>query len=73
MIYQRRKHYINLFVWPSAANSLHDHSHSENGYHVIGWTKSGMNYVAVSELGEGELQDFVRMIQDQTIDARPGE
>jgi len=72
IIYQRRKHYINLFIWPSNAGSLHG-IYNQNGYHAVCWTKSGMNYVAVSELGEQELKDFVKMIQDQTIDSRPGE
>jgi anti-sigma factor RsiW len=48
-------------------------TYNQNGYHVFCWTKSGMNYVAVSELGEQELKNFVAMIQDQTIDSRPGE
>ena len=73
IIYQRRKHYINLFIWPSDTGSLHDRLYNQNGYHVLGWTKSGMNYLAVSELGEKELREFVQMIQDQTVDSRPGE
>jgi anti-sigma factor RsiW len=73
IIYQRRKHYINLFIWPSGTETLHGRLYEQNGYHVLGWTKSGMNYLAVSELGEKELREFVEMIQDQTIDSRPGE
>jgi anti-sigma factor RsiW len=73
IIYQRRKHYINLFIWPTGAETLHGRLYSENGYHALGWTKGGMNYCAVSELGEKELRDFVQMIQDQTIDSRPSE
>jgi anti-sigma factor RsiW len=73
IVYQRRKHYINLFIWPADTDSLHGQLYNENGYHALGWTKSGMNYLAVSELGEKELRDFVGMIQDQTIDSRPGE
>jgi anti-sigma factor RsiW len=73
IIYQRRKHYINLFVWPAASQPLRDATYQRDGYHVLSWTKSNMNYVAVSELGEKELQDFVQMIQEQTVDSRPGE
>jgi anti-sigma factor RsiW len=73
IIYQRRKHFINLFIWPSDTGSLHGRLYNQNGYHVLGWTKSGMNYLAVSELGEKELREFVQMIQDQTVDSRPGE
>jgi anti-sigma factor RsiW len=71
IIYQRRKHYINLFIWPSDTDSLPGRLFSQNGYHALGWTKSGMNYLAVSELGEKELRDFVQMIQDQTANSRP--
>jgi len=73
IIYQRRKHFINLFIWPSGSDPLHDRLSNQDGYHVIGWSKSGMNYLAVSELGEKELRDFVQMIQEQTVDSRPGE
>lgn len=73
IIYQRRKHYINLFIWPSAMKSLHGQLYNQDGYHVLGWTKSDMNYLAVSELGEKELREFAQMIQDQTLDSRPGE
>ena len=73
IIYQRRKHYINLFIWPSDTESLYGHLYNQNGYHALGWTKSGMNYLAVSELGEKEFRDFVQLIQDQTAETRPGE
>ena len=73
LIYQRRKHYINLFIWPSSTDALHGSFYNKDGYHALGWTKSGMNYLAVSELGEKELREFVGMIQDQTIESRPGE
>jgi anti-sigma factor RsiW len=73
IIYQRRKHYINLFIWPSDSGGLHERLYEQNGYHVTGWTRSGMNYLAVSELGEQEFQDFVKLIQAQTVDSRPGE
>jgi anti-sigma factor RsiW len=73
IIYQRRKHYINLFIWPAANHLLRDATFDEDGYHVLFWAKSGMNYLAVSELGEKELRDFTQMIQAQTADSRPGE
>ena len=67
LIYQRRKHYINLFIWPSTGPSLPGSLFTRNGYHALGWTRSGMNYMAVSELGEQEFSDFVKMIQDKTV------
>jgi anti-sigma factor RsiW len=73
IIYQRRKHYINLFIWPSDTEAPPRNIHVENGYRVLGWTKAGMNFLAVSDLGEKEFRDFVKMIQDQTVETRPGE
>jgi len=73
LVYQRRKHYINLFIWPSDGPSLPGKLYVRNGYHALGWTRSGMNYMAVSELGAQEFVDFVKMIQDKTVETRPGE
>ena len=61
-----------LHLARGSADALHTSLYNKDGYHALGWTKSGMNYLAVSELGEKELRDFVGMIQDQTIDSRPG-
>jgi len=71
IVYQRRKHYINLFVWPSDAESLHGRFFARNGYQVLEWTQAGMNYLAVSELGEKELKEFAEMIKSQTVDSQP--
>jgi anti-sigma factor RsiW len=73
IIYGRRKHFINLFIWPADGRALPSHPYTLNGYHVLGWTKGGMNYLAVSELGEQEFEDFAKLIQEQTSPARPGE
>ena len=67
LIYQRRKHYINLFVWPVEKSPVGDNAYEQDGYHVFEWSKSGMNYVAVSELGEKELREFSQMIKDQSV------
>jgi anti-sigma factor RsiW len=66
IIYQRRQHHINLFIWPAGSSTVHGQSSEQDGFHVIEWAKSGMNYLAVSDLNEKELSDFVKMIQDQT-------
>ena len=67
IVYQRRKHYINLFVWPSDAAAIGDRATEKDGYHVISWTQNGMNYMAVSELGVKELKDFTGMIRTQVV------
>ena len=71
LVYQRHKHYINLFVWPIDTGALPEHFYTRDGYHLLTWTKSGMNYLAISELNEAEFRDFVKQIQDHTGAAPP--
>ena len=64
LIYQHRKHYINLFVWPAdvdAATTPKELSHQ--GYQIIHWTQSGMHFWAVSELNHDELKQFTALVQ----------
>jgi anti-sigma factor RsiW len=64
LVYQRRKHTINLFIWPSAPGSAAATKRAaRQGYHMFQWNRSGMTFWAVSDLNERELQEFVRLIQ----------
>ncbi|MFN7943869.1 MAG: anti-sigma factor [Blastocatellia bacterium] len=67
LVYQRRKHYINLFIWPSAqdAAKAKPEQVSRQGWHLMRWTSAGMTYWAVSDLNEGELQEFVQLLRNQ--------
>jgi anti-sigma factor RsiW len=68
LVYQRQKHLINLFIWPST----HDAAAkviNQNGYHLIHWSGAGMTCWAVSDLNINELTDFTRLIQAETAPA----
>jgi anti-sigma factor RsiW len=58
LIYGRRAHIVNLFVWPSAT-STPESSQTRNGYQMRTWSASGMTFWAVSDLNPTELGDFV--------------
>jgi anti-sigma factor RsiW len=58
LVYQRRKHIINLFTWPSVASDAKESRLSRNGYNELQWTDKSMTYWAVSDLGLAELQQF---------------
>jgi anti-sigma factor RsiW len=63
-VYQRNKHIINLFVWPSAQNrNSSKTANSKKGYNVISWEQAGMNYCAVSDLNAVELREFADLLQ----------
>jgi anti-sigma factor RsiW len=65
LVYQRRKHTINLFIWPSSqADLAAPGTAKQQGFHILEWTRSGMTFCAVSDLNEAELQEFVLLIQD---------
>ena len=60
LVYKRRQHTINLFVWPSSQSDSTPKIFALRGYNLVRWTKSHMAYWAVSDLNAGELTDFVR-------------
>jgi len=64
LVYQRRQHVINVFVWPakSGARATTQASVSQ-GYNLIRWTNAGMEWWAVSDLNLAELQQFVQFMQ----------
>jgi anti-sigma factor RsiW len=65
LVYQRRQHLINLFVWPSAVNpSATERASVRQGYNLIHWTNAGMTFWAISDLNLAELQEFARDLQD---------
>jgi anti-sigma factor RsiW len=63
LVYQHRKHYINLFVWPADTATSTPKELSRQGYQIIHWTQSGMHFWAVSELNHDELRQFVGLVQ----------
>jgi anti-sigma factor RsiW len=65
LVYQRRKHSINLFIWPSSPDDAAAPKRAtQQGFHILRWTRSGMTFCAVSDLNEAELQEFVLLVQN---------
>src|SRR5205814_2497853 len=48
LVYGRQKHYINLFIWPTALADSPATAQTRQGYHLWHWTQAGMTYWAVS-------------------------
>ena len=59
LVYYRRQHTIDLFVWPETGGV--EGVGSRQGYHVVRWFSGGMAFVAVSDLEMGELGGFVEL------------
>jgi anti-sigma factor RsiW len=57
IVYRRRLHTINLFAWP-AGGPAPAVSGAPDGYHLRHWQRDGLDYWAVSDIGEGDLAQF---------------
>jgi len=62
MSYGRRKHIINLFVWPAARESLPDTSGSRQGYNWMAWRAGEMQFCLVSDVSAGDLGELKRLM-----------
>ncbi|HZS54618.1 MAG TPA: anti-sigma factor [Bryobacteraceae bacterium] len=58
LVYKRRQHTINLFLWPSPDSDSRPGTETARGYNVVHWTQAHMNYWAVSDLNAAELGEF---------------
>jgi anti-sigma factor RsiW len=64
LVYQRRKHVINLFLWPAPdRGDTALHTLTRQGYQLLHWTQGGFTYWAISDLNERELRAFAELIQ----------
>ena len=72
LVYRRRQHVINVYVWPSpgAADSVAATS-ARQGYNMIHWTRAGANWWAVSDLNTTELENFVNLLRGASVPPAP--
>jgi anti-sigma factor RsiW len=67
LVYQRRKHFINLFVWPTTPGDSKGQTMVEReGYHLLHWNDGDFTYWAVSDVNVGDLQNFKQLFEQQT-------
>jgi mycothiol system anti-sigma-R factor len=62
LVYARRKHLVNVFVWPTTEVDSEPVSGSQLGYHWIDWRKGGMEMYAVSDLNPDDLRELQRLL-----------
>ncbi|HEU5237566.1 MAG TPA: hypothetical protein VFU37_10515, partial [Pyrinomonadaceae bacterium] len=67
LVYQRRKHFINVFVWPGeAAATRPAMAMSHQGYQLLHWADPDFNYWAVSDVSANDLQLFKQQFETRT-------
>jgi anti-sigma factor RsiW len=63
-VYRRRKHIVNLMMWPENGEAAPSAT-IRNGYNLLHWKTGGMEYWAVSDLNLEELREFVALIRSR--------
>jgi anti-sigma factor RsiW len=64
LVYGRRKHIINVFMWPTREKDARPQSGSELGYQWINWRKSGLENFAVSDVNIADLNELQRLLTE---------
>jgi anti-sigma factor RsiW len=59
LVFQRRLHTVNLFVWPSSGpESNPEPAPAQKGYNLVHWNAGGMTHWAVADIPVDELEQF---------------
>lgn len=61
MVFRRRQHVIDVFVWPAADQDMLKSPLSLNGFNVVHWMDAGLAYWAVSDVAPDELREFAML------------
>ena len=63
LVYSRRKHYINVFVWPyREKESIAESSGSRQGYNWVTWQSGDMQFCLVSDAALADLRELKDLI-----------
>jgi anti-sigma factor RsiW len=63
LVYGRRKHFINVFVWPADGPERAAAPLMRRGYHVLHWATPDLTYWVASDVGLAELTEFGQMLR----------
>jgi anti-sigma factor RsiW len=58
LVYGRRKHFMNVFIWPVGSSNAGELSRQYNGYSLLHWTADGLSYWAVTDASPTDLIQF---------------
>ena len=61
LVYARRKHVVNVFVWPTTERNAAPRSGSHLGYQWVDWRRDGMEMCAVSDVASADLETLQRL------------
>ena len=70
VVYHRRLHTVNLFVWRDRASR--ERTNVEHGFALAEWSEDGLNFAAVSDIPAPELRQFEVLYRNRSGLSPPG-
>ena len=70
IVYHRRLHTVNLFVWQGKAGA--NGESVKDGFALAEWNEDGLNFAAVSDIPAGELRQFEALYRSRAGLRPPG-
>jgi anti-sigma factor RsiW len=64
LVYGRRKHIVNVFVWPTTDPDTPAQTGSQRGYNWIHWRKGGMEIYAVTDASPADLDELHTLLSE---------
>ena len=64
LIYSRQEHPVNVFMWPTRERDTTPRAGSRQGYQWIDWRKGKLEFCAVSEASNSDLQQLQRLFTE---------
>jgi len=64
IVYHRRLHTVNLYIWPAKDSS--ERSFVKDGFSVKEWSRNGLRFAAVSDIPTPELQQFHKLFEQRS-------
>jgi anti-sigma factor RsiW len=68
IVYRRRLHTVNLYVWPGDGPVRR---RTEEGFAIDQWNDGGLHFAAVSDIGPAELDQFKAAFRASAYAATP--
>jgi anti-sigma factor RsiW len=65
IVYERRQHIINVFVWPAGDHEAAPAESRHDGYNLLGWSQRGLQFWAVSDVDPADLRQLRAAFTEQ--------
>ena len=63
IVYRRRQHVLNLFVWADSRGDVAPRSSTVRGYRISTWAQGGLEYRLVSDVPAAESDQLVTLLR----------